>query len=162
MRLKSILCPVLLWATCVCLAAMHSTVAVGQDAVEKAETKVVDAPAERSDLSEKLIGTWVLTKTVTPGSPSGVGTRLKMITPTHWCVVQPDPISGTIVFQHGGTYKLDGKKYAESIDFAGESTSSLIGQTMRFELIIEDDKLLQNDLQGVFNETWERAKPSQK
>ena len=42
------------------------------------------------ELALKLIGTWRLQEASTPGSPSGVGTRLKLFTGTHWCVIQPD------------------------------------------------------------------------
>jgi|GEM_PF-2165460 len=42
------------------------------------------------DPNAKLIGTRELKKAENPGSPSGIGTRLKMFNGTHWCVIQPD------------------------------------------------------------------------
>jgi len=39
------------------------------------------------DLGKKLIGTWKLEEAKTPGSPSGVGARLKLFTGTHWSIV---------------------------------------------------------------------------
>ena len=105
----------------------------------------------------KLVGTWVLEKAENPGSPSGIGTRLKMFNGTHWCVVQPDD-KGHIVFQHGGTYSFDGAELKEKIDFAGELTTTLIGTSARFNLQIDGDTLKQTDPNGVFNEVWRRAK----
>lgn len=116
------------------------------------------AKAPSAEPAKMLIGAWQLKEAKNPGTPSGIGTRLKLFTGTHWCVIQPDPMSGKIVFQHGGHYSFDGKVLSESIDFAGDSTSSLIGKTFKFELKITKDALEQLDADGVFNEKWERAK----
>src|SRR5215204_5123954 len=70
------------------------------------ETNLPRASAPQA-LASRIIGTWKLEEASTPGSPSGIGTRLKLFTGTHWCVIQPDPKSGEIVFQHGGRYELD-------------------------------------------------------
>jgi hypothetical protein len=114
--------------------------------------------AVAGDLAGKLIGTWKLAEASTPGSPSGIGTRLKLFTGTHWCVVQPDPNSGEIVFQHGGRYTLEGDKVKTSTDFAGDSTKSMIGRPGTFTIQIDGDTMKQTDAQGVFNETWKRVK----
>ena len=116
------------------------------------------ADASKGDPQELLIGTWQLETAKNPGSPSGIGTRLKLFTGTHWCVIQPDPASGKIVFQHGGHYSFDGNVLSETIDFAGDSTSSLIGRTFKLKIDVGNDSLKQMDPDGVFNETWRRAK----
>src|SRR5436190_501722 len=85
-------------------------------------------------LAARLVGTWKLEQASTPGSPSGVGTRLKLFTGTYWCVIQPDPKSGEIVFQHGGHYELDGDKMKTKTDFAGESTKEMIGSSGIFTI----------------------------
>ena len=79
------------------------------------------------DPSTKLIGTWKLEKAENPGSPSVIGTRLKMFNGTHWCVIQPDA-AGKIVFLHGGTYEFNGTDLKTKTDFAGELTESFIGK----------------------------------
>jgi hypothetical protein len=109
-------------------------------------------------LAAKLVGTWKLEEASTPGTPSGVGTRLKLFTGTHWCVIQPDPASGEIVFQHGGTYELDGSKMKTKTDFAGQSTKSLIGRNGTYTIKVDGDTMTQADADGVFNETWKRVK----
>lgn len=121
-----------------------------------------DKPSSKSSDSVKmLVGTWKLKEAKNPGSPSGLDTRLKLFTGTHWCVIQPDPDSGKIVFQHGGTYTFDGTELIETINFAGDMTFSLIGKTFAHKLRITGDVLEQMDPNGVFNETWQRAKAPQ-
>jgi len=109
-------------------------------------------------LAANLIGTWKLEEASTPGSPSGVGTRLKLFTGTHWCVIQPDPESGEIVFQHGGRYELEGGTMKTKTDFAGESTKVMIGRDGTYTIKIDGDTMKQADAEGVFNETWKRVK----
>jgi hypothetical protein len=111
--------------------------------------------------AKTLLGTWQLKTAKNPGTPSGIGTRLKLFTGTHWCVIQPDPTSGKIVFQHGGHYSYDDGVLSETIDFAGESTSSLIGKTFKHKVKVTPDVLEQTDPEGIFDETWERAKVSE-
>lgn len=127
---------------------VHSAISVADD----------DAKSAEGGKATKLIGTWKLERSENPGSPSGVGTRLKMFTGTHWCVVQPDPDSGLVVFQHGGTYEVDGSQFKGTVDFAGEETSALIGNTSTFTIEITGDVLKQADPNGAFDETWRRVK----
>ena len=111
-----------------------------------------------NDLAMKLIGTWKLEAATNPGSPSGIGTRLRLFTGTHWCVVQPHPDTGLIVFQHGGHYGLEGNKLRMTTDFAGELTKSFIGRTGTFTIQIDGDTYKQVDANGTFDETWKRVK----
>lgn len=120
------------------------------------------AIAAGTEPAKMLIGAWQLKTANKPGSPSGIGSRLKLFTGTHFCVVQPDPKTGKIVFQHGGHYTFDGSVLTETIDFAGESTSYLIGKTFKLKIKITDETLEQLDEAGVRNEAWERAKVPEK
>jgi hypothetical protein len=110
------------------------------------------------DLAAKLIGTWKLEEAKTPGSPSGIGSRLKLFTGTHWCIIQPDPVTGVVVFHHGGRYILDGSKLKTTRDFAGQSTKSMIGSSGTFTIQIDGDTMKQADANDIFNETWKRVK----
>jgi hypothetical protein len=123
-----------------------------------ADAKAPPSKPSTTDLATKLIGTWKLESAVTPGSPSGIGTRLKLITATHWCIIQPDPATGVIVFQHGGRYVLEGNQMKESVEFAGELTKSSIGKTGTRIIEVEGDTYKQVDPNGVFTETWKRVK----
>jgi hypothetical protein len=102
---------------------------------------------------------WKLEEASTPGSPSGIGTRLKFFTGTHWCIIQPDPNTGVVVFHHGGRYTLEGNKLKTTRDFAGESTQRMIGSSGTFEIQIVGDTKKQVDADGVFHETWKRVVP---
>lgn len=130
----------------------HATTTVADDQTQ----------ATKQESASKLVGTWTLEKAENPGSPSGIGTRLKMFNGTHWCVIQPDE-SGKIVFLHGGTYDFDGTDLKTKTDFAGELTESFIGKSGTMKLEISGDVLKQIDPNGVFNETWRRVtKPDSK
>lgn len=110
------------------------------------------------DLGKKLIGTWKLETAANPGSPSGIGTRLKFFTGTHWVVVQPRPDTGLVVFQLGGHYVLEGNQLRVTTDFAGAGTKSFIGRTTTFTIQVDGDIYKQMDPNGTFDETWERVK----
>ena len=123
-----------------------------------AQEKTSTTASAPQTLAASLVGTWKLEEASTPGSPSGVGTRLKLFTGTHWCVIQPDPNSGEIVFQHGGRYELEGDKLKTQTDFAGERTKAGIGGSGKYTIKVEGDTMTQADDDGVFNETWKRVK----
>lgn len=124
--------------------------------IQTARTSADEQPSNaKQETAAKLIGTWGLEKAENPGSPSGIGSRLKLFTGTHWCVIQPDD-GGKIVFQHGGTYEFDGTFLKTKTDFAGESTKMFIGKAGTVKLLIEGDVLKQIDPNGVYNETWRR------
>jgi len=114
-----------------------------------AQEKISISGGAPQTLAARLVGTWKLEEASTPGSPSGVGTRLKLFTGTHWCVIQPDPKSGEIVFQHGGRYELDGDKMKTKTDFAGESTKTMIGSSGIFTIKVDGDTMTQADADGV-------------
>jgi hypothetical protein len=129
------------------------------EARTSADEKSADEKSKTAELdpSAQLIGTWKLEKAENPGSPSGIGTRLKMFNGTHWCVIQPDE-AGKIVFLHGGTYEFNGVELKTTTDFAGALTESFIGKKGSLKLEIDGDTLRQIDPNGVFNETWRRVK----
>tara|TARA_A100001391_G_scaffold152593_1_gene110423 strand:- start:1467 stop:1931 length:465 start_codon:yes stop_codon:yes gene_type:complete len=114
--------------------------------------------SDQKDLASQLIGTWKLEEASTPGSPSGVATRLKFFTGTHWCIIQPDPNTGVLVFAHGGRYEVEGNKVKTTREFAGESTKTMIGGNKTLTIEIEGDTMKQLDSDGVYNETWKRIK----
>jgi hypothetical protein len=143
-------------ALCAVVAGAMGCLAALPDARAQ-ETATAGASASQA-LASGLIGTWKLEQASTPGSPSGVGSRLKMFTGTHWCVIQPDPQTGGIVFQHGGRYEVDGDKVKTQTEFAGESTKGMIGRDGAYRVKVDGDTMTQMDSEGVFNETWKRVK----
>lgn len=138
------------------LAGVFSLTLSSHHVVAQQSTQNGDAKSKA--LAQQLIGTWRLEKASTPGSPSGIGTRLKLFTGTHWSVIQPDAQTGVIIFQHGGRYELDGDTLKATSDFAGESTKGIIGSTGKFTIEVDGDTMKQVDSNDVFNETWKRVK----
>jgi hypothetical protein len=111
--------------------------------------------AAQSPASSPLKGEWVLATSDRPGTPSGIGIRRKSFTDTTWSMVQKDPATGIVVFEHGGEYKLNGTSYTETVRHAGTTTANLIGQTFAYRVTVSGDTFSQVD--GMWNETWRRA-----
>lgn len=116
------------------------------------------AAAGPANVAKDLVGTWILTKAQTPGNPSGIGTRLKFYTGTHWMITQPDGKSGVVAFHHGGRYTIDGNSISSTVDFANSNTSNFIGKTLKFKITIEGDTYTQVAEDNQFTETWKRVK----
>ena len=115
-----------------------------------------------TEQSTNIEGAWKLHGRINDGGEviqrgDEEGLIVKFISGGHWSVTYSDP-GGEIQFHHGGTYTHDGNKYVESIKFANESTSSMVGSTFEFNLIVDDDVLTQKGLDNSFNEVWHRLK----
>lgn len=81
--------------------------------------------------------------------------KIKLILDKHWMFSQFDPATNITLYHHGGTYLLDGNSYAETINYANETTGGLIGQTYRYNVNVVGDTMT---LTGPFNEVWARVK----
>lgn len=137
------------------MAALFSIVA---SLPTQAEDETRPVAAVPGNLAKDLIGTWVLEKAQTPGTPSGIGTRLKYYTGTHWMITQPDGKSGIVAFHHGGRYTLDGNSMSSTVDFANSSTSNFIGKTLKFKITVDGDTYTQQAQDNQYTETWKRVK----
>jgi beta-lactamase regulating signal transducer with metallopeptidase domain len=115
-------------------------------------------PAPKSPTQKDLHGTWVLTgENGVVSEPPGAGARLKSFSGTNWSITQTDPKTGAVIFRHGGTFALNGDEYSETVEFANESTKELIGQTFKFKIKIEGDKLTLIGVGNPWNEVWKRS-----
>ena len=124
----------------------------------RADDKKPEADANPSQLSEEMIGTWVLAGIPgAEGERPEIGSRLKFFTGKHWTITQADE-DGKVIFHHGGSYTLDGDEYTETIEYANENTASMIGQTFKFKIKIDGDKYSQEGVGNPFTEDWKRAK----
>jgi hypothetical protein len=114
--------------------------------------------AKDSQLAKDLVGTWAFAGTPDDeNQPPAPGTRLKFFTGKHWTVTASDE-AGKVVYHHGGTYTLDGDEYAETIKYATENASDLVGKTNKFKIKVEGDKYTQIGVGNPYNEVWKRAK----
>jgi hypothetical protein len=113
------------------------------------------APSETSgvEVTNPLVGRWVLTASANPGNPSGINTRIKTFTEDEWLVEQTTA-GGAVVFRHGGHYTLRGTAYTETVEFANANTANLIGQTFTATLNVSADQFTQT---APIAETWNRA-----
>jgi hypothetical protein len=124
----------------------------------RADDKEGKPDAKSSQLARDLIGAWVLVGTPDNiGEPPATGGRLKFFTGKHWAITQADN-SGKVIYHHGGTYTLDCEEYAETIEYANESTADLIGKTHKFHVKVEGDKYTQIGIDNPYTEVWKRAK----
>jgi hypothetical protein len=125
----------------------------------RGEDEKKPADEKPSKLAKDLIGAWGLAGT--PDNPEDApkkGGPIKFFTGKYWCVTHPDAETGKVIHHHGGTYTLDGDEYAETIQYAGESTASLINQTMKFKIKVEGDTYTQIGVGNDYNEVWKRLK----
>lgn len=107
---------------------------------------------EPSQLHQAMLGTWELTDA--PAARS----RLKYWGLNRWTITDFNTATGEVIFHHGGTYTLDGTKYAETIVFATEATQDLIGTTHNFEIEIKGDTFTQRGTDNSFTEELIRLK----
>jgi hypothetical protein len=125
------------------------------------------APVEAGRCSaQALVGTWQLVQGKIGGQETPVGpshpTEVKLLTPTHFVVLQYDSSKkNTVSYVHGGPYELTGDTYTESIAYGfGEPFDALNGQKVQFQCRMENDKWR---ISGTFSdgtsldETWVRA-----
>ncbi len=125
----------------------------------RADDRPSGGPKEPTKLAKDLLGTWVLVGTPDQvGEAPKSGARLKFFTGKHWVVTQAEPETGKVVFHHGGTYTLDGDNYAETIEYANESTADLIKKTHKFKIKVEGSTYTQIGDGNPYSEVWKRAK----
>ena len=104
-------------------------------------------------VTNPLVGRWVLTASVNPGNPSGINTRIKTFTEDEW-LIQQTTAGGAVVFRHGGHYTLRGTAYTETVEFANANTANLIGRTFTATLNLSADQFTQS---APIAETWNRV-----
>ena len=123
-------------------------------------TLSIAGAAQSSESPSPLLGEWILVTSDRPGTPSGIGIRRKIFKQTTWSMVQKDPASGVVVFEHGGEYALNGADYTETVTHAGATTAHLVGRTFTYRVAVKDDDTY-SQVDGIWNETWKRASPAE-
>jgi hypothetical protein len=117
-------------------------------------------PPTSDELQARLLGTWLLEKAAVPGNPSGIGLRRMTFTTSNWEIEQRNPATGTIVFRHGGTYRLQGDIMESTVTFAEQSTANRIGVVSNSKIKVEGDIFSKVGLDNPFTETWRRVPAS--
>ena len=129
-----------------------------QEVWKRAEPQV-SAESDSSKPGQRLIGAWVLIGTSDKGDETpAAGSRLKLVTTSHWVDTQADARTGVVVVHHGGTYSLKGDEYAESIEFANPDTRGLVGRTFKFTTKLDGNTLTLKGVGNPWTEVWKRTR----
>ncbi len=121
-------------------------------------TNTSEYKQEKSQLAEEIKGVWIYVSEQGQAANGTVsGNRIKFITDKHWNITQSDPNTGVTIFHHGGTFKMNGDEYVETINYANENTSNMIDQSFTFKMEVKGDTLIQTGVGNIFNEIWKRA-----
>jgi hypothetical protein len=110
-------------------------------------------------LSSSLMGTWVHV-----GAPGKVGEApakggfMKLRTARHWAAVAVDARSGLVTSTHGGTWRVTGNEYEESVEYGNEYHAQWIGKTYKWKVKLEDDLMIKTAVDNPWNEVWKRVK----
>lgn len=115
--------------------------------------------------SPNMEGIWQLDGRIGEGGavnelegPEAEALILKIVADGRWCVAYADSATDGVRMHHGGTYTLIGSEYTETIEFACESTRTLVDKTFKFNVEVEGETLTQNGIGNPYNEVWKRAK----
>jgi hypothetical protein len=117
------------------------------------------AGGSTSSLAEQLVGTWI--RVGEPGKvvePPAKGGALKHRTSRHWVAVGVDPRSALVASAHGGTWRVTGNEYEESIEYGGEHHATIIGKTYKWTVKLEGDLMTMTAIGNPWNEVWKRVK----
>jgi len=119
-------------------------------------------------LRQQLLGAWLMAPK--PGQArdddSRIGVQQKFFGLGNWIYTLSDPKTGELIGSHGGTYTLNGDVYEEKIVYAAFSTEEMIGNSYKFKMTVEGDRLMQRGIGNNFNEDYTRlqagdAKPEE-
>jgi hypothetical protein len=143
-------------------APQETDAAAPQAANDTAPAAEAEAAAPDEKLAQQITGLWRLDGRI---SADGLVTdvsddvlAIKHIVAGHWNVTYYAVATGVVRFHHGGTYTLKDGEYAESLKYANQNTATMIGQTNRFDIHIEDDTLTNQGKGNSYNEVWKRVK----
>jgi hypothetical protein len=129
-------------------------------------TDRADAQQKVTDATAQHVGTWKLVSTKYGDAKDftkygETSSRLKLINPTHFTWIEVDATTKKVLSSAGGSYKLSGNTYTETIDFAGDGMDAFLGKSQKFTIKIEGDKLFQSGelSNGLkIEENWERVR----
>ena len=122
------------------------------------EKETPSAKVAPKSLREALLGAWASPNSIDAENELKPGGRMKMFGLKHWIITESNPETGELVFHHGGTYKIEGDIYEETIKFAALSTKELIGRTFKFKIAVDRDMYEQVGIGNNYNEKLKRLK----
>jgi hypothetical protein len=110
-------------------------------------------------VAEALVGVWVHV-----GEPGHVGpiprtgARLKFRIGQRWTYTQTDEANRMVKAHFGGTYRVRGDEYAETVDYSTDPDDSELGRTLVFKVKVEGDTMTQTGVNNPYTEVWQRLR----
>lgn len=116
-------------------------------------------PVAPEPIESALVGAWVqvgepghVSPTPAPGAP------LKFRVGSRWTYTQADPRSGLVTANFGGTYRVSGREYTETIDYSTDANDTELGRTLKFTVKVEGDLMTQTGVNNPYTEVWKRLR----
>lgn len=115
----------------------------------QADKTASDAANAEKERRNRLVGTWRYRGSTT------LETTYKLVTPTHWAMIEFNTTTGQISKTKGGTYTLSGDEYVESFEYdsSASPTSHTGGSHSPFTCEIDGDTWHHHDAKSVSNRT---------
>lgn len=113
----------------------------------------------RETNTTSLVGVWV--HVGEPGNvspPPRSGGRLKFRVDNRWTLTQADPATGKAVEHFGGTYRVQGDEYIETIDYSMDANDPELGHKLVFKIKVEGDIMTQTGVGNPNTEVWKRIR----
>ena len=126
-------------------------------AIAAKNTKPTYSKFSKEEFEENLQGSWKY-YSAKGKKPTPVNTfeRIKTIDDGYWSMTELNTLTNKLAYYHGGDYKVKGNEYSETITFANHSSQYLFNETLKFELEVKGDTLIQTGLNNTYNEVWIR------
>jgi len=86
------------------------------------------------------------------------GGRLKFRIGRHWTYTHADPANGTVKAHFGGTYRVKGAEYTETIDYSTDANDPELGRELKFTVKVEGDLMTQTGVNNTYTEVWQRLR----
>lgn len=115
--------------------------------------------AAKEPLAQALEGVWGLVgeagnvrASPQPGGP------LKFRQNGHWTYTRADPGTGVDKQHFGGTYRVRGNDYIETIDYSTDADDPELKKSLRFTVKVAGDTMTQTGVGNPYNEVWKRVR----
>ena len=117
------------------------------------------APAALEPLAQALEGVWV--QVGVPGNIRPIpakGGALKFRINGCWTYTRADPVTGVVKAHFGGTYRVSGNEYAETIAYSNDPDDDELHSTLKFTVRVEGDTMTQTGVNNSYTEVWQRVR----
>ncbi len=122
----------------------------------RADARATVAP---ESVAQAIEGVWVYVGT--PGHVQPVptsGGRFKFRIDHRWTFTSVEPDARRAQINFGGTYRVNGNEYFETIDYSTDSEDRELGSTLKFTVKIDGDTMIQTGVGNPYTEVWRRLR----